>query len=115
MDDIVAQCLGVLAIHDDMFIYGKDDKDHDANIINLFNVAQKKGLIFNSARSAIKQDSVTFFGGRSRSRKNPRHLRDDTPSDETSTTVISRSSQLSSDFCSPSQSPYLTTKSPPEK
>ena len=27
MDDIVAQCPGILAIHDDMFIYGKDDKD----------------------------------------------------------------------------------------
>ena len=39
MDDIVAQCPGVLAIHDDIFIYGKDDKDHDANLINLFNIA----------------------------------------------------------------------------
>ena len=63
MDDIAAQCPGVLAIHDDIFIYGKDDKDHDANIINLFNVAQKEGLVFNSAKCSIKQDSVTFFGG----------------------------------------------------
>ena len=38
MDDIVAQCSGVLAIHN-VFIYGKDDRDHDASIINLFNVA----------------------------------------------------------------------------
>ena len=42
MDDIVAQCPRVLAIHDDIFIFGKDDRDHDANIINLFNVAQKE-------------------------------------------------------------------------
>ena len=62
MDDIVAQCPGVLAIHD-MFIYGKDDRNHDANLINLFNVAQKEGLFFKSAKYAIKQDSVTFFGG----------------------------------------------------
>ena len=48
MDDIVAQCPRVLAIHDDVFIYGKDDRDHDTNIINLFNVAQKEGLVFNS-------------------------------------------------------------------
>ena len=34
MDDIVAQCPGVVAIHDDIFIYGKDDKDHDANLVN---------------------------------------------------------------------------------
>ena len=63
MDDIVAQCPGVLAIHNDMFIYGKDDNDHDANLVNLFNVAQKEGLVFNSAKCAIKQESVTFFGG----------------------------------------------------
>ena len=63
MDDIVAQCPSVLAIHDDVFIYGKNDRDHDANIINLFNVAQKEGLIFNSKKCAIKQESVTFFGG----------------------------------------------------
>ena len=63
MDDIIAQCPGILAIHDDVFIYGKDDSDHDANLVNLFNVAQKEGLVFNSAKCAIKQESVTFFGG----------------------------------------------------
>ena len=62
MDDIVAQCPSVLAIHDDVFIYRKNNRDHDANIINLFNVAQK-GLIFNSKKCTIKQESVTFFGG----------------------------------------------------
>ena len=62
MDDIVAQCSGVLAIHNYVFIYGKDDKDHDANIINLLNVAQKEGLIFHSAKCSIKQESVTSFG-----------------------------------------------------
>ena len=63
MDDIVAQCPGVLAIHDDMFIYRKDDRDHDANIITLFNVAQKEGLVFNSKKCSIKQESIMFFGG----------------------------------------------------
>ena len=63
MDDIVAQCPGVLAIHDDVFIYGKNDRDHNANIINLFNVAQKEGLVFNSKKCAIKQESVMFFRG----------------------------------------------------
>ena len=63
MDDIMAQCLGVLAIHDDIIIYGKNDRDHNANIINLFNMAQKEGLMFNSKKCTIKQESVTFFGG----------------------------------------------------
>ena len=63
MDDIVAQCPSVLAIHDDVFIYRKDDRDHDMNIINLFNMAQKEGLVFNSKKCTIKQESVMFFGG----------------------------------------------------
>ena len=62
MDDIVVQCPGVLAIHNDMFIYGKNDRDHDTNI-NLFNMSQKEGLMFNSKKCAMKQESVTFFGG----------------------------------------------------
>ena len=64
MDDIVAQCPGVLAIHDDIFhIWEGAIRDHDANIINLFNVAQKEGVVFNSTKCSIKQNSVTFFGG----------------------------------------------------
>ena len=63
MDDIVTQCPGILAIHDDAFIYGKDDNNHNANLVNLFNVAQKEGLVFNSTKYAIKQESITYFGG----------------------------------------------------
>ena len=116
MDDTVAQCPGVLAIHDDVFIYGKDDKDHDANIINLFNVAQKEGLIFNSSKCSIKQDSVTFFGGVFSASgsspdpgKHPRHHRDDTPSNKGGTTVIFGSSKLPADICPPPQSSHRTT------
>ena len=57
------QCPGVLDIHDDVFIYGKNDRDPNANIINLFNMAQKEGLVFNSKKCAIKQESMMFFGG----------------------------------------------------
>ena len=63
MDDNVAQCPGILAIHDNVFIYRKNNRDHNANIINLFNVTQKEGLIFNSKKCTIKQESVMFFGG----------------------------------------------------
>ena len=110
MDDIVAQCPGVLAIHDNVFIYGKNDRDHDANIINLFNMAHKEGLIFNSKKCAIKQESVTFFGGvllcrriLPRSGKDPRHLQDDTTPDEARAAIVPRSSKLPADICSSSQ------------
>ena len=105
MDDIIAQCPGVLAIHDDVFIYGKDNKDHDANIINLFNIAQKEGLSFQQWQMLhqtrlhdILWWCVLSQGILTRSREDPRHHRDDTPSDETGATIIFRSSKLSSNI-----------------
>ena len=109
MDDIVGQCPGVLAIHDNVFIYWKDD---DANIINLFNVAKKEGLIFNSEKCSIKQDSDILWQCvlsqwiLTRPRKDPRQHRDDTPSNEAGTTIIFRSGKLSSNICPPSQSSH---------
>ena len=35
---ILEQCPGVIGIHDDMVIFGVDQDDHDANLINLLNV-----------------------------------------------------------------------------
>ena len=48
MDAILKQCPGVIGIHDDMVIFGVDQQDHDANLINLLNVCQKEGLVLNS-------------------------------------------------------------------
>ena len=36
VDHIMEKCPGVISIHDDI---GTSDKDHDANLINLMNVA----------------------------------------------------------------------------
>ena len=38
MDAILKQCPGVIGIHDNMVIFGVDQEDHDANLINLLNV-----------------------------------------------------------------------------
>ena len=35
MDAILKQCPGVIGIHDDMVIFGVDQQDHDAKLINL--------------------------------------------------------------------------------
>ena len=50
MDAILEQCQGVIGIHDDMVIFGVDQEDHDANLINLLNVCQKEGLVLNSKK-----------------------------------------------------------------
>ena len=55
MDAILEQCPGVIGIHDDMVIYGVDQEDHDANLINLLNVCQKEGLVLNSKKLELRR------------------------------------------------------------
>ena len=62
MDAILKQCPGVIGIHDDMVIFGVDQEDHDANLINLLNVCQKEGLVLNSKKLELQRERVTFFG-----------------------------------------------------
>ena len=45
-----------------MVIYGIDQEDHDANLINLLNVCQKEGLVLNSKKLELRRERVTFFG-----------------------------------------------------
>ena len=62
MDAILEECPGVIGIHDDMVIFGVDQEDHDANLINLLNVCQKEGLVLNSKKLELRRERVTFFG-----------------------------------------------------
>ena len=50
MDLIMERCPGVISIHDDIVVYGVSKEDHDANLINLLNVAQMEGLVLNSKK-----------------------------------------------------------------
>ena len=61
MDAILKQCPGVIGIHDDMVIFGVDQEDHDANLINLLNICQKEGLVLNSKKLELLREQVTFF------------------------------------------------------
>ena len=62
MDQILEGLPGVIAIHDDITIFGKSDDDHDANLIGLMERAKETGLTLNSKKCSIGQDSVSFFG-----------------------------------------------------
>ena len=62
MDAILEQCPGVIGIHDDMVIFGVDQQDQDANLINLLNICQKEGLELNSKKLELQREQVTFFG-----------------------------------------------------
>ena len=61
MDAILEQCPGVIGIYDDMVIFGVDQEDHDANLINLLNICQKEGLVLNSKKLELQRERVTFF------------------------------------------------------
>ena len=62
MDIIMEKYPGVISIHDGIVIYGTSKQDHDANLINLLNVAQLEGLVLNSKKLELKRLKVSFFG-----------------------------------------------------
>ena len=62
MDLIMERCPRVISIHDNIVVYGTSEEDHDANLINLLNVAQVEGLVLNSKKLELKCPRVSFFG-----------------------------------------------------
>ena len=62
MDLIMERCPGVISINNDIVVYGTSEEDHDANLINLLNVAQVEGLVLNSKKLELKHPRVSFFG-----------------------------------------------------
>ena len=105
MDAILEQCPGVIGIHDDMVIFGVDQEDHDANLINLLNVCQKEGLVLNSKKLELHRERVSHCSGQSTAHKaciqtqeGPRDHRDDGTHRQTTTSVFSRYGQLHGDI-----------------
>ena len=103
MDAILEQCPGVKGIHDDMVIFGVDQQDHDANLINLLNVCQKEGLVLNSNKLELQREQVTFFGaeysaqGMHPDPKGSRDHRNDSANEQAATSVFSRYGKLHGD------------------
>ena len=62
MDIILETCPGTISIPDDIGVYGRGQKEHDENLINLMRVAKKNGLVFNEEKCAISTNSLSFFG-----------------------------------------------------
>ena len=62
MDQILDGLPGIVTIADDIVVYGTDENDHDENLHRLMQLAQKKGLVFNTSKCKIKKESIPFFG-----------------------------------------------------
>ena len=62
MDQITNRLPGVIAIQDDICVFGKDTVEHDYNLPQLMQTAQGHGLVFNSSRCAIHKSQISFYG-----------------------------------------------------
>ena len=62
MDQITNRLPGVIAIHDDICVFGKDTAEHDYNLLHLMKTAQGHGLLFNSSKCAIHKSQFSFYG-----------------------------------------------------
>ena len=62
MDQITDRLPGIIAIHDDICVYGKNIAAHDNNLLQLMKTAQDEGLVFNSSKCAIWQPQISFYG-----------------------------------------------------
>ena len=60
MDQITNRLPGVIAIHDDICVFGKDTAEHDYNLLQLMKTAQGHGLVFNSSKCAICKSQISF-------------------------------------------------------
>ena len=104
MDAILEQCPGVIGIHDDMVIFGVDQQDHDAKLINLLNVCQKEGLVLNSKKLELRRESHILRGRvqctrhASRPQEGPRDHGNDSAQGQATTSVFSRYGKLHGDL-----------------
>ena len=55
MDQHIDGLTGVVSIADDIVFFGENEEDHDRNLTNLMNQAERKGLVFISKKCHIMQ------------------------------------------------------------
>ena len=62
LNGIFLEVPGVTGIADDMIIYGRDDQEHDGNLLNFLEVCRKNNLTLNSEKLQFRLPKVSFFG-----------------------------------------------------
>ena len=55
-------CLpSIIAIHDDICIFGCTPEEHDSHLLCLMETTTEHGIIFNSANCQIRQSQIAFY------------------------------------------------------
>ena len=55
---------GVTGIADDMVIFGRNEEEHDRNLILFLETTRKNGLVLNKRKLQFKKEEVSFFSHR---------------------------------------------------
>ena len=53
---------GIIAIHDNICVFGHTPEEHDEHLLHLMQSAKTNGIMFNSARCHIRQTQIAFYG-----------------------------------------------------
>ena len=62
LDQITNRLSGIVAIHDNICVFGKTREEHNTHLLQLMKTASKDGLVFNSYKCSIRQPQITFYG-----------------------------------------------------
>ena len=62
MDQNTERLPGVIAIQDDICVFGKTEEQHDKHLLQLLKTALARGLVFNNRKCQISKPQITFFG-----------------------------------------------------
>ena len=64
LDSVYIGLPGVTGIADDMVIYGRNEEEHDRNLILFLETTRKNRLVLNKKKLQFKKEEVSFFGHR---------------------------------------------------
>ena len=64
LDSVYIGLPGVTGIADDMVIFGRNEEEHDRNLILFLETTRKNGLVLNKRKLQFKKEEVSFFSHR---------------------------------------------------
>ena len=64
LDSVYIGLPGVTGIADDMVIFGRNEEEHDRNLILFLETTRKNGLVLNKKKLQFKKEEISFFGHR---------------------------------------------------
>ena len=64
LDSVYIGLPGVTGIADDMVIFGRNEEEHDRNLILFLETTRKNGLVLNKRKLQFKKEEVSLFGHR---------------------------------------------------